>query len=218
MNQNTSKNKGFTLVELIVIIAIISVLATVLAPQYTRYVESARRANDLQVATNIVTAVKAAIVDPQSNIPQGHFIEILWISGEESGPNVTKGSLLIRHNDKYRTSIFNDGKGDDDVPATTSPDGGYKDSSNLEKFAESVFEVLGGDSERISDYTGWLQITFQDAESELANMANLALHVNTSTGEVAMAATPSTLLANPNRWVALGLDVTAHPDYAIEID
>jgi type IV pilus assembly protein PilA len=39
-------NKGFTLVELIIVIAIIAVLAAVLAPQYIKYVEKSRWSTD----------------------------------------------------------------------------------------------------------------------------------------------------------------------------
>lgn len=35
------KNKGFTLIELIIVVAILTVLVGVLTPQYTKYVEKA---------------------------------------------------------------------------------------------------------------------------------------------------------------------------------
>ncbi len=55
--------KGFTLVELIIVIAIIAILAAVLAPQYIKYVEKSRRANDLQMADSLLSEVNIALTD-----------------------------------------------------------------------------------------------------------------------------------------------------------
>ncbi len=200
-------NKGFSLVELIIVIAIIAILATVLVPQYLRYVEEARQASDLQVASNIVRAARVAIVDPDSELPFGQFVELLWITGDESGSRVTKGSIMIRHNDGYRTSVFNDGEGDDDVPPTSG------DVESLRAFATIFFESLGMQDAVIHDDPDWLQVMYKDAESDMANEANFSIHINTGTGEVALADYPSTVssTADPNRWVDLGLHVTPAP-------
>ena len=54
-------NKGFSLVELIVVIAIMAVLVGVLAPQFIKYVVSSRRSTDVQNAETIRSAVLADI-------------------------------------------------------------------------------------------------------------------------------------------------------------
>jgi type IV pilus assembly protein PilA len=62
-NQKTMGNKGFSLVELIVVIAIMAVLVGVLAPQFIKYVEKARIATDIQNLDQIKTAVETYIVE-----------------------------------------------------------------------------------------------------------------------------------------------------------
>ena len=58
-------NKGFSLVELIIVIAIMAILIVVLAPQYLKYVERSRNSTDLQNATEMVTAIQTFAADPE---------------------------------------------------------------------------------------------------------------------------------------------------------
>lgn len=59
-------NKGFSLVELIIVIAIMVVLGVVVALALTKYPEQARNATDVQNATSICTALQIYAVDPDA--------------------------------------------------------------------------------------------------------------------------------------------------------
>lgn len=61
---NKFNNKGFSLVELIIVIAIMAVLIGVLAPQYLKYVEKSRRSADATMADEFVQALQIAASDP----------------------------------------------------------------------------------------------------------------------------------------------------------
>lgn len=62
-NQKRMGNKGFSLVELVIVIAIMAVLTAVLAPQFIKYVEQSRIAKDENQAEELFRAVQVAIAE-----------------------------------------------------------------------------------------------------------------------------------------------------------
>lgn len=71
-NKKKKDNKGFTLVELVIVVAILAILVGILAPQYTKYVEKSRQSADVSNLENIVKGFKVAAADTDYNvIPKG---------------------------------------------------------------------------------------------------------------------------------------------------
>lgn len=62
--QKSLTNKGFSLVELIIVIAIMAVLVGVLAPQFLKYVERSRKATDVDNMQAVITAIQVYAADP----------------------------------------------------------------------------------------------------------------------------------------------------------
>lgn len=64
-------NAGFSLVELIIVIAIMAALVAILAPQYLKYVEKSRVSADKATLDSIMTNVQVALADPDCSWKAG---------------------------------------------------------------------------------------------------------------------------------------------------
>jgi len=58
-------NKGFSLVELIVVVLIMAIIAVALAPQVMRWVENSRKSNDIEAYGSLVNALQVAGTDEE---------------------------------------------------------------------------------------------------------------------------------------------------------
>lgn len=88
-------NKGFSLVELIVVIAIMAILAVTLAPRLTQYVEKARKGSDQEVIGAIYTAARLAVLDEKVTKELDTTYLAALAAGEDLG-GVAGDALYVR--------------------------------------------------------------------------------------------------------------------------
>lgn len=83
-NRKKKDNKGFTLVELVIVVAILAILVGLLAPQYTKYVEKSRKSADASNLEEIVKELKVVASDPQYSVQAGTYTIIMSHTGGTS--------------------------------------------------------------------------------------------------------------------------------------
>lgn len=132
MEKARKNNKGFSLVELIVVVLIIAIIAVALAPQVVKYVGQSRTNVDKNNAATIKSAVQVAVADYQAQ-------------GYELNPNGTPTvyNLTPNVNDKSGTGKISGVSGS-----------AVKDSTNMVKF---ITETTSSDIPKImeKDKTKW---------------------------------------------------------------
>lgn len=98
-----TNNKGFSLVELIIVIAIMAILAGAIAPALIRYIDKSRKSNDVSSAKTIKTAVETALGNESvyeflttgDAATAGKFCTITVIPGESTGETASGAEKCI---------------------------------------------------------------------------------------------------------------------------
>ena len=94
-------NKGFSLVELIIVIAIMAILVGVMAPQLIKYIEKSNVSAHTQVCDSIHSAVLTSMMDPEvvTATDSATQTKLSGLNTQQSITNVLTGT------DKFTQSV-----------------------------------------------------------------------------------------------------------------
>ena len=216
MNRNSKK--GFTIVELIIVIAVIAVLAAVLIPTFSNLIQKANEAKDTALVSNLN---KAVAMDTTSH---DTMYDVLKVAEDVAGINVAKINAAANSNEILWDSVnkcfvYRVGEEIKYIPDTKTKDvaGNYdywKISSNQEDIKEGKYSIYWN-GENLTD-TVTVKTGFDAGTAEVANIkytgvespkvANPSVTIRTNGGALAINA-PQDTVAHYGK--ASGVQITA---------
>lgn len=138
LNKKKNDNKGFSLVELIIVVAILAILVGLLAPQYLKYVEKSRKSADASNLDEMVRAIQVYAADAEETLPEDTYTitikkgdktatattTVTVLSKKDANKTVAEGALTEAVPDwaktKLKSNKWDNGKSDDKKGNVTS--------------------------------------------------------------------------------------------------
>lgn len=183
-----TNNKGFSLVELIIVIAIMAILAGAIAPALIKYIDKSRKSNDVSSAKTIKTAVETALgtEDVYS------YLTLSATSGDlviTIGSNKTTASSAIAG-----------------IP-TTAPTS-YDGTLTATQIGELIFDNIGEKTPKLKfkkAITNYLNSAPTDFYVSISNKGTVAVYVGSSAPSGTNIASEA---GNGTTWVQLAPEVS----------
>ena len=100
-----NRDKGFSLIELIIVVAIMSILIAILAPQYIKYVEKSKQVRDQRMADEIRGACDMLVNDEEENLEEGNYV-ITLTRNSDVVITATGAGANANHLDTYLKKVL----------------------------------------------------------------------------------------------------------------
>lgn len=153
--KKTTKRNGFTVVELVIVIAVIAVLAGVMIPVFSGVMETAHRSNDTSLVANINTILTAELVlsdgindavEVQKIIKDNGLKLETKTKGQYLWYDIAKNQVVLGGLDEY--GIVIDGVSTKD---SESAKGKYKAATSPEGFVDGYLFISEGSRDGFAD-------------------------------------------------------------------
>ena len=95
LREMKKNNKGFSLVELIVVIAIMVVLVAVLGSTILGYVDKSKHSKDFQALDSVKTALSTYVADAKCNYMSGKKYNLTELMSASTDPNRVIAKTLV---------------------------------------------------------------------------------------------------------------------------
>lgn len=157
INYRNEKNKGFSLIELIIVISIMAILVGVTAPNYIRYVERKRKDSDVMTIEVAMRAIEIVAEDPRFDLRPGDTLgkSEFWFYGHQ----LFKEFALRGGIDHPQTRLIHQELKEMvrpwELKSNDWAEGGLTIEASIDANGGIVFTLRGPSAGEIVDHAGW---------------------------------------------------------------
>jgi len=135
MKKAQERDQGFALIELMIVVAVIGVLASIALPQYRIYISRAQVTRVMSEVGALRTAVETCVVEGRTSVGAGNL---------QCDPGATGSSLMIVPAANGAAPTLGELPAGTGVPAVTFPATGDQTAVMTATFGNSAATVLAG--------------------------------------------------------------------------